>query len=629
MVRIRTLTLFLALTALLVPEGAAAEPATRIIVKREPGLTAAERADVRADAGVRLVETLSLPRTEVVSAPSEQARKALRELNADPDVAYAELDRPIRAFSDDPDFGYLWGLENLGDFSINSFHAVQDADLDVPEAWSLSTGLDQTVAVVDSGVDGTHPDLVDRVVPGWDFVENDADTADTNGHGTHVSGTIAATKDNQEGVAGVAPEANVLPLRVLDADGTGDVSDAISAFDYAGAPDVAPIVNASFGGDGFVQAEYDAIARNSDTLFVIAAGNDGNNNDIPAQATFPCAYDLPNILCVGASRHDDNVASFSNYGATTVDVFAPGYGIYSTLPAGEYGWADGTSMATPHVAGAAALVLDAAPDLTPVEVKDVLMQTGDYKSAFGGRSVSGRRVNAKAAVDLALSGGPLPDSDKDGFSDSADGCPFIAASDLPTGCPDRDHDGVTDGSDNCPTIANAGQANSDGRADGGDACDTDLDNDGKPNSADLCDTLYGTGANGCPPMPPVAADSDHDGVANASDGCPYEPAATNDGCPIPAVAALTAKVKRCGRGRCATVRVQTSRVAMVRVTLERKRCSKGRCRWVRVMRKTTSTSRNVATVRSERLPRGRYRAVVVVSSSAGRARPETDAFRVR
>ena len=209
MVRIRSLLFALVLIALLGPEGAAAESTTRIIVKREPGLTAAERADVRADAGVRLVETLRLPSTEVVVAPAGDAREALRELNADADVVYAELDSRRQAFADEPDdplFPALWAVENTGN-GVTFFGAsTSDADMDVLEAWDLSTGAGETVAVVDSGVDATHPDLAGQILAGYDWVEDDTDPADANGHGTHVSGTIAALRNNAEGIAGVGAD---------------------------------------------------------------------------------------------------------------------------------------------------------------------------------------------------------------------------------------------------------------------------------------------------------------------------------------------------------------------------------------------------------------------------------------
>ena len=200
MVGIRSIPLAL-LTLALLPASAAATPTTQIIVKREPGLSGAERADIRADADVRFVETLPLPSTEVVAAEPGDVSDALRDLNADPDVVYAERDRPIRATaSDDPIFPYLWGLENRGDIEDPFVTEVADADTDAPEAWSSSTGAGQTVAVVDSGVDLDHPDLAGQLLDGWDYVGDDDVPEDGEGHGTHVTGTIAAVKDNQEGV---------------------------------------------------------------------------------------------------------------------------------------------------------------------------------------------------------------------------------------------------------------------------------------------------------------------------------------------------------------------------------------------------------------------------------------------
>jgi subtilisin family serine protease len=608
MVRSRTLPFALVLIALLVPEGAAAESATRIIVKRAPGLTAAERADVRADAGVRLVDTLRLPRTEVVSAPAGDAQEALRELRDDDDVVYAELDSRRQAFPDDPFFEELWGLENIG-AEVDWFgFGTDDADMDVTEAeaWSLSTGAGQIVAVVDSGIDASHPDLAAQILPGHDWVDDDTTPDDANGHGTHVSGTIAAQRNNTEGVAGIAPDAKIVPLRVLAANGSGFTSDVVDAFDYAGDQGIR-IVNASLGSEDFSSTERAAIAAHPQTLYVVAAGNGGDDDvgdNVDATPTYPCAYNLANVLCVGASNPDDEPASFSNFGAVSVDVFAPGVSIFSTYPVDGNGcdlycFSDGTSMASPHVAGEAALLRALDPSLSAAAIKAAIMDSADTTALLTGKAVTGARANAYMA---------LVDSTAD-----------------------TDSDGVVDIMDNCDTAANPTQTNVDSDAQG-DACDAtprgpDADGDGKPAVDDVCPNLYGTGADGCPVAVPM--DRDGDGRLDISDACPLEGAATLDGCPLPAFAALSAKVKRCGTGRCVTVRVHTSRIATVRVTIDRRRCSRGRCRWVRVMRKTVSTSRNVATVRSARLARGTYRAVVLLSSSAGRAKPETVRFRVR
>jgi subtilisin family serine protease len=636
MVGIRPLSLVFLTFALVAPAGASANP-TRIILKRDSGLNAAQRRDIRTDAGVRLVETLGLPRTEVVAASAGEAGDALRALRSDDDVVYAELDRK-RSVNSDPYMSWLWGLDNSGQ---NVFgEGTSDADIDAVEAWQLEaapavpiSGAGVTVAVVDSGIDATHEDLDGQVGLQYNFVGTDSsDATDTTGHGTHVSGTIAAAR-NDTGIVGVAPEATLMALRAIGDDGQGLDSDIAEAFRYAGEHDVR-VVNASLGGSGSSQTLDAAIHEYPNTLFVASAGNGGADevgDDNDAANVWPCNSPEPNVLCVGASTNTDLRATFSNYGAHTVDLFAPGQSILSTVPEDvvilpdfpnqKYLFFDGTSMAAPHVSGAAALVLQAKPELTPVEVKSVLMQKGDYKAAFGGRSVSGRRLNADAAVRLALSTGPLPDRDSDGVADATDGCRTIPSSDLSNGCPDRDRDGVTDGSDNCPSVPNKGQENSDRRNDGGDACDSDFDNDGKGNSLDACPKTYGSGADGCPVVITPAGDRDHDGHVDASDGCPNEPAATLDGCPLPAVTALSTK----SRKRRATITVRTSRAATVKITVQRKR---GR-RWVRAARKTLVTSANRVTLRTKRLRRGRYRAVVVLSSSAGRTAALTRRFRVR
>ena len=559
MVGIRPLLLAILMLAV-IPASAAANSDTRIIVKRESGLSAAERRDIRADADVRFVEPLPLPQTEIVAARPSDVNDALRDLNADPDVVYAERDRPVHALSNDPHFDKLWGLDNAGTqrFTGPNDWGVVDADMDVPEAWSASTGAGRTIAVIDTGVDADHPDLGGRVVAGWDLVDDDADADDLNGHGTHVAGTLAATRDNGTGVVGVAPDARILPLRVLDADGNGDVSDAIAAYYLAAERGVA-VVNASLGGEGFVQAEYDAIASHPETLFVVAAGNDNQNNDVAAQRPeYPCAYDLNNILCVGASRHNEQRASFSNYGAATVDVFAPGDGIYSAIPGGGYDWNSGTSMATPHVAGTAALLAARNPKLSADEIKDAIVSSAESKGAYTGLAVSGGRANANDALNEL-------DTDEDGKVEGEDNCPAAAnpgqedadADGVGDACvPDSDDvdgdsvplpddlcpaepasydiDGCTSGTpwidgdpqdpdvDNCPVLANPGQENLDGDR-LGDACDQDLDGDATGNTEDNCPNAGNAGqqdidgdgvGDACDP------DIDGDALDNGQDNCP-------------------------------------------------------------------------------------------------------------
>jgi thermitase len=381
---------FLALVVLALAALPTRAQAADIIVKHDAGLDRAQRADIRRDADVTLVDTLTLPDTEVVHADDPQA--ALAALNADPDVSYAELDGQVHLFSDDALFPQQWALQNTGQFG-----GLAGADMDVPDAWTRSTGAGVTVAVVDTGVDAGAVDLAGQLDShGWDFVGEDDDPADENGHGTHVTGTIAALAGNRIGVAGVAPEARVLPIRALDVNGNGDDSTIAEAFDYAG-DEGAPIVNASLGGTGTSRTIDDAIAAHPGTLYVVAAGNSHANND--ASAVFPCTSPLPNVLCVGASDNRDARASYSNYGATTVDVFAPGSLIDSTLRGGGYGFMNGTSMASPHVAGAAALALAADPAATTAELKAALLESVDARSSLTGLALTGGRVNAAAAVE--------------------------------------------------------------------------------------------------------------------------------------------------------------------------------------------------------------------------------------
>jgi len=542
----------------LLPASAAADTVTEIIVKRDPGLSGAERRAVRADADVRLVDELPLPRTEVVAARPGDVLDALRDLNADPDVAYAELNRPIHAA--DVETEDLWGLERL-----RLFEPVEGSD-DVSDlGWALSTGLGRTVAVVDSGVDDSHPDLEDRVVPGYDFVDGDADADDPDGHGTHVAGTIAAERDGV-GVAGVAHQARILPLRVLDTDGSGLVSDFIQAIDFAAAQGVR-IVNASLSGVGALDSEREAIEAHPEVLFVVAAGNSGTDNDTSPFAEYPCSYELPNVLCVGASNEDDERAVFSpdfasNFGETTVDVFAPGVGIRSTVPIAdeedeeeEQGYADlsGTSMATPHVAGTAALLLSQTPELTPEDVIDAVVGTAVTNPELDGLSVSDGRTDAyRALTENDADGDGVADGDDncpvvsnpgqedvcqpvgddrdgDGFTDGSDDCPDEPAPYSGDGCPgvgpdpDGDGDGVLDYFDNCDDDANPNQADADG--DGvGDACDPtprgpDPDGDGVGAMDDNCLTVPN----------PSQADADGDGKGNACDSTPRGPDPDGDG----------------------------------------------------------------------------------------------------
>jgi subtilisin family serine protease len=393
---VRRFCLFLSLLAgALVPATARAED---IVVKRAPGASAA---DIRDDAGVQLVDSLPIPRVQVVQAAD--GAQALSELNDDPRVEYAEPDRQVRidtlpttALLDPFSLSYDWGLVNTG------LYGTADDDIDAEEAWMVTTGAGATVAVVDTGIDAGHPDLTDQIAAGgYDFVDGDATPQDGNGHGTHVAGTIAA-EVNGVGITGVAPNAKIVPLRVLGNDGRGATSAVAAAFARAGDLHI-PVVNASLGGDTLTQVEEDAIASHPGTLYVVAAGNDGTDNDYAPH--YPCNDPETNVLCVGASDADDLPAYFSNYGAASVDLFAPGVDIVSDYPRGlassfTTGYEDlsGTSMATPHAAGVAALVASLHPTWSGAQIKQRLMDSVEVLPSLRGLAVTGGRLNAARAV---------------------------------------------------------------------------------------------------------------------------------------------------------------------------------------------------------------------------------------
>jgi thermitase len=378
-----------ALALALAPAAARADDA-RIIVHHRAGLDAAERAEIRADADTELERTLRLPNTEVVSITEGTRAEALAELRGDPDVVYAETDDLVRPFTTDTLWTQLWGMFNPGT------SGRVDADIDAEQAWTRSTGAGITVGVVDTGVQAGHPDLGGRVATGLDTVTNTTDTSDIAGHGTHVAGIIGATAANGAGVVGIAPDATIRPIKVFTG-ATAYESDIAEGFAYAGQQGI-PVVNASLGGSGTSATIDSSMAASPNTLFVVAAGNSGTNNDL--SPVTPCVTSLANVLCVGASTMDDVRASFSNYGATTVDLFAPGQGIYSTYPTSTYAPLDGTSMASPYVAGTAALVASITT-LRGAALANQIKATVDHPAALAGLSVTGGRLNAARAVGAA------------------------------------------------------------------------------------------------------------------------------------------------------------------------------------------------------------------------------------
>ena len=389
-----------------------------IIVRFAPGVSIASaerRVTERLGGRVRA----SYPRLGGLAVvdldPGMSVQEAVDAYSADPGILLAQPNYEYHpaVFPNDRYFDDQWGLHNTGHYGI------ADADIDAPEAWDVETGsASVVVAVIDTGVDYEHPDLAGNMwknpgevpgdgidddhngyvddVYGVDTYGLDGDPMDSYGHGTHVAGILGAGGNNTIGVSGVNWDVSVMALRVSDDDGTMWDSTVIEAIDYASAHG-AKVVNCSWGGEGTSAAMYSAMANTPEILYVCAAGNEGIDLDGPKDF-YPAGFDLPNILTVGWSDQSDQPSGTSNYGATSVDVFAPGQRILSTYPVGHYAYMSGTSMAAPHVSGIAALMLADDPSLTTTLLKRAIMDSADEKAALEGYCATGGRANAYGAL---------------------------------------------------------------------------------------------------------------------------------------------------------------------------------------------------------------------------------------
>jgi thermitase len=344
-----------------------------------------------------------------------------------PDVEYAEPVFEIHLehsapgkhkHANDVKFGEQWSLENTGQNG-----GKPDADISVLKAWFKTTGSSKViVAVLDSGVNYLHPDLVSNMwmrpagmspyyddelgefndEHGFNATDRLRDPMDDNGHGTHCAGIIGAEGDNNYGIAGINWNVEIMPLKFLNANGSGTTKDAIEAINYVIERKKAGvnvrIISASWGSYQKSNALRDAIKRAGDEgiLFIAAAGNSRDDSD--KRPHFPAGYDLPNVISVAALDRNDKLADFSNYGAKSVHIAAPGKEILSTWLKEEFYVASGTSMATPEVAGVAALVLSVNPKLSVKNLRDKLFNSVDKLDSLKGKVVTGGRINAAKAV---------------------------------------------------------------------------------------------------------------------------------------------------------------------------------------------------------------------------------------
>jgi thermitase len=366
-------------------------------VKYKSGATSAAVSAASQNVGGEVVDSFDFIGVKLVkTSPDKNSAETVGALQASDGVEYAECNYRvfIVATPNDPLFSQQWGFTKIS----------------APAAWDrITQASNVTVAMIDTGISLSHPDLQANLwtnpaptfgdVHGANFVPATptGNPDDDNGHGTHTAGTVGAVTNNAVGVAGTAWRVNLMALKFLDAGGTGAISNAIRAVNY-GIQHKADIMSNSWGGGGFSQALSDAInaANQAGILFVAAAGNSTKNND--ANAFYPCNYNLPNVICVAATDQNDNLATFSNFGAKSVHLGAPGVSILSTLPSGNYGTLSGTSMATPHVSGAAALLKGAFPTWQAADLKQQILATVDPLASLQGKTVTGGRLNLGRAL---------------------------------------------------------------------------------------------------------------------------------------------------------------------------------------------------------------------------------------
>lgn len=424
-----------------VPRVAARVRDDAVIVKLKPGRDPGALHRQFGTSGRRLMRGAQGRDLELLKVPRGQREKILERLRRSDAVEYAEPDYELSALVEPNDFrlwdGSQWNLKNTGIYG-----GTAGADIDALAGWDTRTSAAGIiVAVVDTGVRLTHEDLQQNIwtnpgesgldanghqkasngldddgngyvddAHGINALNHSGSVNDDYGHGTHVSAIIGATTGNGVGIAGVAWDVEVMPLKFLDGTGQGTISGAIECLDYARAKG-AKVINASWGSYEFTsQALRDAITalRSSGIIFVAACGNSAGDND--ANPLFPASYEFDNVISVAASNRVDAAAGYSNWGATTVDLAAPGSPVFSAWNRSDsdYVYMEGTSMASPHVAAAAALVWAANPSFTYSQVIAQILANTDALPAFAGKNVTGGRLNLSKALGSAPPPPPPP-----------------------------------------------------------------------------------------------------------------------------------------------------------------------------------------------------------------------------
>lgn len=418
-----------------------------LLVKFKPTVEKSKKDKIHAEIDAEILSSIpELGVERIKSRRGESTETLLKKYKQRAEIEYAEPNGIVRSHAtpNDPRFSEQDALHNTGQNG-----GTADADIDAPEAWNLQTGSGGVVvASIDSGVDYNHPDLAANIwsnpaeIPGnaidddnngyiddtrgWNFVGRSNDPMDDHGHGSHTAGSIAAVGNNGIGVSGVSWQARIIPLKILDNTGSGTFSNAAQAIIYA-ANMGARVANNSWGcnsAEGACESltieNAIKLAQQKNMLTVFAAGNENSNNDV--HHSYPCDTPVSNVLCIGATDHNDQRAIYSsggsNYGLRSVDLAAPGKAILSTVPSGTCAYCDpsgyrilsGSSMATALVSGGAALMLSQFPALSAEALKNLLMSSGDALPSLAGISVSGRRLNVFNALTNTFAASASPEA---------------------------------------------------------------------------------------------------------------------------------------------------------------------------------------------------------------------------
>lgn len=385
--------------------------------------------------GAQILKQFTSPDLEglmLVSIPNGSLQKTIQTISRLPGVRYAEPNYiwRISQTPNDPQFWREWGFQNTGQVYFEGKPAgISGADGKVSKAWDISTGSEGiVVAVLDTGIDYTHPDLAPNMWHGpsgeygYDFVNHDSDPMDDNGHGTHCAGIISAAGNNGIGIAGVSWKGRLMSVKILNSDGKGTISDIVEGIEYAKKMG-ADVISCSFGGNDFSQTAYDTIASTS-LVTVCAGGNSGKNNNL--EPVYPASYKLPQVIGVAATTARDELASYSDYG-TSLHIAAPGDEILSTylttggnsdkslrttvLSATEnskYAYISGTSQATALVAGMCSLLKGLDTSLTPEKIRTLLVTYSDPIPSLTGKVAANGRVNLYAAAKALSSKDSIP-----------------------------------------------------------------------------------------------------------------------------------------------------------------------------------------------------------------------------